>query len=373
MRIAIAEAWKGCGFTNPNPMVGCVIVKNGVIIGKGFHKKYGDLHAERNALASCTESPEGATVYVTLEPCCHWGRTPPCTDALIESKVVRVVSGSRDPNPLVSGKSGEILKKAGIKTETGILKEECDALNEAFFHYITCGTPFVILKYAMTADGKTATVSGKSKWITGEKARSRVHFDRHRYGAVMAGVGTVLTDDPMLTCRFENPCDGSYPETEKISQPLRIICDTGLNTPLSSKIVKTAGDFPTLIATGISDPEKTKPFTDAGCRVLSLPEKDDKIDMQVLMKKLGEMKIDSVIIEGGPTLAWSALAAGIVNKTNIYLAPKIFGGTGKSGVAGTGVFSPDEAFMLSEPKVTDFEGDLLLESRVIYPEKRKQE
>lgn len=366
MQIALEEAWKGCGFVNPNPMVGCIIVKDGRIIGRGFHKKYGGLHAERNALASCTTSPEGATVYVTLEPCCHWGKTPPCTDALIEAKVSRVVSGSQDPNPLVSGKSRTLLENAGIKTETGVLKEQCDALNEAFFHYISSGTPFVILKYAMTSDGKTATASGKSKWITGEKARQRVHFDRHRYAAVLAGSGTVAADDPMLTCRFENTAGAQYPEVKETSQPLRIVCDTRLSVPLTSKIVRTATDFPTLIATGEDNPEKTEPFIKAGCRILTVPKTGRGINLKVLMQKLGEMKIDSVIIEGGATLAWSALAEGIVNKTNIYMAPKIFGGPGKSGVDGSGVPSPDGAFLLSKPEITEFDGDLLLESRVIY-------
>lgn len=375
MGIAVEEAWKGCGHVNPNPMVGCVIVKNGAIIGKGFHGTYGGLHAERNALASCATSPEGATVYVTLEPCCHWGKTPPCTDALIAAKVARVVSGSADPNPLVSGKSAATLMEAGIETESGVLKEKCDALNEAFFHYIRAKTPFVILKYAMTADGKIATITGKSKWITGEAARRRVHFDRHRYAAVLVGVGTVLADDPMLSCRFENTGDDVYPSVGEPSHPLRIICDSSLRTPPSSRLVKTARDFPTLIATAVSDREKYKPYLDSGCRVLNAADTGNggaggggnRVDLPLLMKKLGGMGVDSVIIEGGAEIAWSALKSRVVCKTNIYIAPKIFGGAaGKTAVGGSGALLPEEAFALSAPEITVLGGDILLESRTLY-------
>lgn len=185
MRRAIELAKKGRGWTNPNPMVGAVIVKNGSIIGEGYHEKCGELHAERNAIASLTESAEGATLYVTLEPCCHYGKTPPCTEAILEQKIARVVIGSRDPNPKVSGKGAKILREAGVQVEEDFLREECDALNPVFFHYITTGLPYVVMKYAMTADGKIATKTGASKWISGEEARSLVHEMRHDYMAIM--------------------------------------------------------------------------------------------------------------------------------------------------------------------------------------------
>lgn len=194
MQLALALARKGCGWVAPNPMVGAVIVKDGEIIGQGWHEKCGQPHAERNALASCTKSPRGATMYVTLEPCCHTGRQPPCTDAILEAGIRRVVVGSGDPNPLVAGKGIQILRAHGIEVTENVLREECQRLNEVFFHYIRTKRPFVVMKYAMTLDGKIAAYTGASKWITGEKARNHVQEQRHRYSAIMAGVGTVLAD-----------------------------------------------------------------------------------------------------------------------------------------------------------------------------------
>ncbi|HAE80491.1 MAG TPA: bifunctional diaminohydroxyphosphoribosylaminopyrimidine deaminase/5-amino-6-(5-phosphoribosylamino)uracil reductase RibD, partial [Lachnoclostridium sp.] len=201
MRRAIALAKKGEGWCHPNPMVGAVIVKEGRIIGEGYHARRGELHAERNAIKSLTESAAGAAIYVTLEPCCHYGRTPPCTEAILEQGITRVVIGSRDPNPKVAGKGAAILREAGLTVEEDFLKEECDALNPVFFHYITTKTPYVVMKYAMTMDGKIAAKTGDSKWITGEAARERVQEMRHACMGIMAGIGTVLADDPLLTCR----------------------------------------------------------------------------------------------------------------------------------------------------------------------------
>lgn len=354
MCLAIQLAKKGCGWVNPNPMVGAVIVKDGQIIGQGYHEKYGALHAERNALASCRTSPAGATIYVTLEPCCHFGKTPPCTDAILESGIRRVVIGSMDPNPQVSGKGIEILRSRGIEVTEGIRKEECDALNESFFHYIQTGTPYVVMKYAMTLDGKIATYTGKSQWITGEEARQRVQEDRHRYSAIMVGIGTILADDPMLTCRLENG-----------KNPLRIICDTHLNTPLNSKVITTSNIAGTLLATAVKDREKHQPYLEAGCDVAVLPEKDGYIDLRRLMSMLGEKKIDSVLLEGGGTLNWSALQSRVVNKVQAYIAPKLFGGSGKAPLSGLGVDCPDNAFRLSKFKITSIGDDILLESEVI--------
>lgn len=203
MRLALELAKKGCGWTAPNPMVGAVIVKDGRVIGQGYHHRCGDLHAERDALARCTESPVGSTMYVTLEPCCHYGRQPPCTEAILEAGIARVVIGSGDPNPLVAGKGLAILRGHGIEVTEHLLEEECTRLNEVFFHYIQTKRPFVVMKYAMTLDGKIAAYTGLSKWITGEVARNHVHQQRHRYNAIIAGVGTILADDPLLTCRIE--------------------------------------------------------------------------------------------------------------------------------------------------------------------------
>lgn len=354
MQTALELAQKGCGWVSPNPMVGAVIVKDGVVIGQGWHQKYGGLHAERNALADCKESPNGATMYVTLEPCCHFGKTPPCTSAIIKSGISKVVIGSSDPNPLVCGKGTAILREHGIDVMAGILKEACDRLNEVFFHFIRTGLPFVVMKYAMTMDGKIAAYTGKSKWITGESARKRVQADRNCYAAIMVGVGTVLTDDPQLTCRMENG-----------RNPLRVICDTALRTPLESQVVQTAGAIPTLIATACPDQAKQDMFQQFGCQVLVLPQKGGHVDLDTLMTALGKMKIDSLLLEGGGTLNWSALESGIVQKVQCYIAPKLFGGSGaKSPIGGHGVAEPGHAFRLIHTTVTAIGEDFLLESEV---------
>lgn len=354
MRLAIQLAKQGYGWVNPNPMVGAVIVKDGKIIGQGYHQKYGEFHAERNALSDCQTSPVGATLYVTLEPCSHYGKTPPCTEAIIESNISRVVVGSSDPNPLVAGKGIAILRSHGIEVIEHIAKDECDKLNESFFYYIQKKMPYVVMKYAMTMDGKIATRSGKSQWITGEKARHRVHEDRHRYTAIMVGVGTVLADDPMLTCRLENG-----------RNPLRIICDTNLRMPLQAKLVTTTNIAPTLIVTAVTDTKRHQPYLDAGCEVMVVPQRSNHIDLNILMQRLGEKQIDSLLLEGGGTLNWSALQSGIVNKVQAYIAPKLFGGSGKTPVEGLGIDSPSGAFLLSAPVITQLGEDILLESEVI--------
>lgn len=355
MQMALELARKGQGWTAPNPMVGAIIIKDGVIIGSGYHKRYGQLHAERNALASCTRSPQGATLYVTLEPCCHYGKTPPCTEAILEAGIGRVVIGSADPNPLVAGKGAAILRQHGVTVTEGVLQDQCDKLNTVFFHYIQHKTPYVILKYAMTLDGKIATRAGLSKWITGEEARHQVQLDRHRYSAIMVGVGTVLADDPLLTCRLPD-----------CSTPTRIICDTRLRTPLTSQIVQTARQVPTIIASSCTDEAQLAPYRQAGCQMLLVPERDGHVDLTLLMQELGRQHIDSVILEGGGTLNWAALQSGIVQKVQAYIAPKLFGGAeAKTPVEGSGIYSPDQAVQLSAPVITQLGSDLLLESEVI--------
>lgn len=354
MRLAIRLAKQGCGWVNPNPMVGALIVKDDKIIGQGYHKKYGEFHAERNALANCQTSTTDAILYVTLEPCCHHGRTPPCTEAIIENGISRVVVGSSDPNPLVAGKGIALLRSHGIEVIENVAKDECDELNKSFFHYIQSKTPYVVMKYAMTMDGKIATSTGKSQWITSSATRQRVHEDRYRYSAIMVGVDTVLADDPMLTCRLENS-----------RNPLRIICDTSLRTPLRAKIVTTTDTAPTLIATAVTDTNRHQPYIDAGCEIMVLPKKDNHIDLSSLMRRLGEKQTDSLLLEGGGTLNWSALQNGIVNKVQAYIAPKMFGGSGKTPVEGFGVKHPDGAFLLSKPVITWVGEDILLESEVI--------
>ncbi len=354
MQMALELAKKGADFVNPNPLVGAVIVKNGEIIGCGYHEKYGEPHAERNALANCSVSPKGATLYVTLEPCCHFGKTPPCTQAIIQSGISKVMVGIRDPNPLIAGKGIKMLKKEGIEVAEGVLQEQCRSINEIFFHYIQTKTPYVVMKYAMTMDGKIAANDGKSKWITGEMARHKVRQDRNRCSAIMVGVGTVVADDPLLTCRIEGR-----------RNPIRIICDTNLRTPLHTKIVTTARDVPTIFATACKDVQRHQDYIDAGCRIITLSRKDGHIDLSELMMQLGGEKIDSILLEGGGTLNWAMLEAGFVNKVQAYIAPKLFGGLhAKTPLAGLGVKNPDQAIILKNTTINLLGDDILIESEV---------
>ena len=357
MRLALVLAERGRGWTAPNPMVGAVIVKDGAVIGQGCHERYGEPHAERNALASCTADPAGATMYVTLEPCCHHGKQPPCVDAILASGIRRVVIGSADPNPLVAGKGVAILRAHGVEVTENVLREECDALNRIFFHYITTGRPFVSMKYAMTMDGKIAAYTGASKWVTGETARSHVQQQRHRFRGSMVGVGTVLADDPLLTCRMENG-----------RNPVRVICDTHLRTPPQAQVVITAEQIPTILATCCADPERQAVYQRAGCQVLCLNEENGHVDLRQLMERLGREQIDSILLEGGGTLNWAALECGIVQQVQAYIATKQIGGRdAKTNVEGVGIPAPDDAFRLKNSRMERLGEDLLIESEVEYP------
>ena len=354
MRHALSLAVRGEGWTSPNPMVGAVIVKDGEIIGEGWHERRGELHAERNALANCKSDPAGATIYVTLEPCCHYGRQPPCTDALLDAGIARVVVGSGDPNPLVAGKGIAVLREHGVAVTEHVLEDECRAINEVFFHFITTKTPFVALKYAMTLDGKIAAYTGASKWITGKASRERVHHLRNRYRGIMCGVGTVLADEPMLTCRIPGGRD-----------PVRIVCDDHLRTPLSSNLVRTARETPVILATTCADKAKWAPYIDAGCEVIYTPGVDGRVDLISLMRELAAREMDGVLIEGGGTLNWSALSAGIVKKAYVFVAPKMLGGaTAKSPVGGVGFASPDEGAHFAIQRTERLGDDILIECGV---------
>lgn len=378
MERAIELAKKGEGWCHPNPKVGAVIVKDGRVIGEGYHAKCGELHAERNAIASLREPAEGADLYVTLEPCCHYGKTPPCTEAIIENKIGRVIVGSRDPNPKVAGGGVKALREAGIEVVEDFMREECDSLNPVFFHYITTGTPYVVMKYAMTLDGKIATKTGASKWITGEESREAVQHLRNDLMGIMVGIGTVVADDPMLNCRLENG-----------RSPVRIVADSGLNIPLESKIAKTAREYETIIAcalpelpdgeildgeTPLSDPAagQLKDVLATGLRVVNVPDRSGKAgwepgkkegcrtDPAKLMKFLGKEGIDSVLLEGGGTLNESVFRAGVVNEIRAFVAPKIFGGEAQTPVAGCGVTVPDEAEPLRFCGMEQYGGDVML-------------
>lgn len=355
MKLALELAKKGDGYVNPNPMVGAVIVKEGKIIGEGYHEYFGGLHAERKAIKNCRESPEGATLYVTLEPCCHYGKTPPCTEIIIQSKIARVVIGTLDRNPIMAGKSVEILRKHQIQVVVGVLEEECNKLIKVFHKFITTKRPFVLMKYAMTMDGKIATYTNNSKWISGEEAREQVHKLRHSFSAIMVGVNTVIQDNPLLTCRLK---DGK--------NPIRIVCDTNLKTPLTSKIVQKAKWIPTYIATNCEDPVQKEPYIQHGCKLLYVRKKENHIDLMELMNILGSMNIDSILLEGGSMLNWSALQQQIVDEVQVYIAPKIFGGIANTPISGSGVAFPGDAISLCPYSISQIGKDYLIESEVIY-------
>lgn len=370
---AIRLARLGAGHVNPNPLVGAVIVKSGRIIGAGYHEEIGGLHAERNALAACTEDPAGSDIYVTLEPCCHYGKQPPCTDALLAAGVRRVIIGSRDPNPLVSGKGVRILREQGVEVVTDFLRAECDRLNPVFFHYITRKQPYVTLKYAMTLDGKIASAAGESRWISSEASREKARRDRGLSMGILVGVGTVLADDPALTCRTPGAID-----------PVRVILDTRLRTPLTAQVMKTAAVLPaqgglpevstrdgmryprTVIATCEKDKNKLEPYQKAGALVLSLPpDEDGRVSVPVLLKKLGAMKMDSLYVEGGGNVHWSFLRERAADKVQIYIGPLLLGGAdARSPVEGAGFPSPPEALRLTGIRTERIGDDLFLEG---YP------
>ncbi|HOB16736.1 MAG TPA: bifunctional diaminohydroxyphosphoribosylaminopyrimidine deaminase/5-amino-6-(5-phosphoribosylamino)uracil reductase RibD [Defluviitoga sp.] len=357
MQRALELARLGWGTTNPNPLVGAVIVKNGEVIGEGYHKSAGEPHAEINALTQAGEKAEDSIVYVNLEPCSHFGRTSPCTDALIKAGVQEVVIAMQDPNPSVSGKGIKKLKQAGIKVAVGILEEEAKKLNEIFIKYITSDMPFTIWKCAMTLDGKVATVTGDSKWITNEASREYAHWWRYRVSAIMAGIGTVLLDNPMLTVRLPNV------KVEK--QPIRIIIDSFGKTPLNYNVLDT-NQAPTVIATASNiERSRVENFKSKGVEVITTKSKD-RVNLSELMKELHNRQIDSVLIEGGPTLAASAIEEGLVDKAMIFIAPKFIGGkNAPSALGGKGVEKLKDAWNLKNVSIKHFQEDLLVEGYFI--------
>ncbi|ABO50610.1 5-amino-6-(5-phosphoribosylamino)uracil reductase / diaminohydroxyphosphoribosylaminopyrimidine deaminase [Desulforamulus reducens MI-1] len=353
MNMALELAAKARGRTSPNPMVGAVLVKDGEVVGKGFHAKAGGAHAEVVALADAGDRAKGATVYVTLEPCCHHGKTGPCTEALKKAGVKRVVAAMTDPNPLVAGKGLNILKDAGIEVVSGLLEEEAKELNEVFIKYITTKIPFIVLKAATSLDGKIATASGESKWITGDTARNYGHRLRDAYDAILVGVNTVLADDPSLTARL--------PEGRG-KDPLRIIVDSMSRTPTSAKILTQESAAHTIIATTQAAPvERRASLMAAGAEVIVVPGEGPGVDLKKLMVLLGEKQISSVLIEGGGKISGSALNAGIVDKVAWFIAPKIIGGDLAPGpVRGEGIQFLKDATKLYKVTVQNLGADILI-------------
>ncbi|MGN1206103.1 MAG: bifunctional diaminohydroxyphosphoribosylaminopyrimidine deaminase/5-amino-6-(5-phosphoribosylamino)uracil reductase RibD [Eubacterium sp.] len=354
MRQALKLAETAMGHTSPNPMVGCVVVKNGKVVASGCHERYGEYHAERNALTRCQEDLTGADLYVTLEPCCHQGKTPPCTEIIIEKKIGRVFVGALDPNPKVDGGGIKILKEHGIEVITGILEKECLALNEIFFHYIKTGVPYVAMKYAMTLDGKIASVTGDSKWVTGEKAREHVHCLRKKYTAILVGIDTVLADNPMLNCRIREGVD-----------PIRVICDSHLRLPVDSQIVKTAGTIRTIVAYTKANEERKKKLESTDVELLKIPG-EDQVDLEKLIRTLGEQKIDSILVEGGGNIHGSLVKTGLVNRVYAYIAPKLIGGKDAlSPVGGDGIVSMSKAIELENQEILHLGADYCILGDVV--------
>lgn len=352
MKRALRLAAKARGMTSPNPMVGALIVKEGEIISEGFHRKTGTPHAEALAIGRAGENAVGSTLYVTLEPCCHTEkRTPPCTKAVINAGIKKVIIGMIDPNPKVSGKGISELQKAGIETTSGILEAEAKKLNESYIKYITTGKPLVILKVAMTLDGKIATPKGQSRWITSEKSRRMVHRLRSSIDAVMTAIGTVKADDPQLTARIKGG-----------RNPLRIIIDPDLEIPLNSKVLQVPPET-TIIARKSAAEKKKKILLNRGVQIIEY--KGEKVNLQWLMKKLGEKEITSVLIEGGSSLNAHALKEGIVDKVMFFIAPKIIGGKESfPAVGGESFRRLEEAYRLKDVKIKRVGEDILIEGYI---------
>ncbi|HPX61415.1 MAG TPA: bifunctional diaminohydroxyphosphoribosylaminopyrimidine deaminase/5-amino-6-(5-phosphoribosylamino)uracil reductase RibD [Deltaproteobacteria bacterium] len=352
MKRALKLAAKGLGKTSPNPAVGCVIVRDGLVTGEGWHMKAGAPHAEINALEKAGDTARGADVYVTLEPCCHTGKTPPCTEALINAGVRRVFAGMRDPNPKVSGKGLAALEAAGIQVVCGLMEDECHELNRPFIKHITSGFPYVTYKFAMTLDGNIATVTGQSRWISCEESRKRVHKMRAQTDAVMVGVDTILADNPELTVRHVRG-----------RNPLRIIVDSRLRTPESVKVLSGPLAVKTIIATTESNPRVHLRYTQQGATVLVCKEDNGRVSMQDMLYKLGQMGIQSILLEGGSHLAGELLQQSLVDDLVFFVAPKIIGSNGFAPFTLMGITSMEQALKLVFTDVSRSGDDLLIHAR----------
>jgi len=406
MHMAIELAKRGAGKVNPSPLAGAVVVRDDRVLSTGYMETAHGYHAVQNALKNL-EDAEGADLYVTLEPCCQPGGTlepcgesggtsepvgipelggvpepgrtpegndscgcdhgdlPRCSDMIIQKGIRRVFIGSRDPKPEVAGRGAQLLREAGLEVQTGILEKECDRLNEMFFHYVIHKTPYVMMKYAMSLDGKIATVTGESQWISSEISRKDAHVDRNLYPAIMVGVGTILSDNPLLSCRIEGAKD--------TRNPIRVICDTMLRTPLEAQVVTTAREQPTWIATSVN-PKKEKDriaaYEEKGVEFIFVEKAGEHLDLKVLMRELGKRSVDGMILEGGGTLNAAALEAGVVNKVKAYIAPKLLGGAmAVSPIEGMGVEHLADGTVLKYTGAKSLGPDVLLEAIVEKKEK----
>ena len=361
MKMALGLAKNGEGFTSPNPMVGAIIVKEGKVVGKGYHHVAGKAHAEVNAIDDAGALAQGATLYVTLEPCNHTGRTPPCTEKILTAGIKRVVVAMRDPNPDVKGGGIDYLKHRGISIKTGVCEEQAERLNEIFIKYVKTNRPFTIIKCAATLDGRIATRTGDSRWVTGEESRKFVHRLRHAVDAIMVGINTIEKDDPSLTTRLENSIGGL-----KGLDPVRIVLDTHLKIAEKAKLLRLDSDSDTIIITGYSVSEDKKArIEQQGAKIIESPVKDGLIDLDMLMDRLGALGITSLLIEGGSRVIASALSAGIVEKIFFFFAPKILGGDdGVPICKGQGADLMKSCIPVKDINVRQFGNDVMIQGYI---------
>ncbi len=362
MRMALELAGQARGRTSPNPLVGAVIVKDGEVVGRGYHLEAGTPHAEIHALNEAGDRAKGATLYVTLEPCSHFGRTPPCSEAVIRAGITDAYVAVQDPNPLVAGRGIKQMKEAGINVHVGILEEEARRLNEIFIKYITTRTPFVLLKTAMTLDGKIATGTGHSRWVTGDAARQKVHHLRDWYDAILVGVNTVLADNPALTCRLP----------EGGSDPIRIILDSKAKTPVDARVVTQESESPTYIVVTDKAPlDRIKTLSEGKAKIVRCDlDMYGRVDLRELMSKLGEMEITSLLVEGGAEVAASFLDYRLVDKVITFIEPKIVGGRQAPGpVGGFGKAMMDQAVPVTGVTYGQIGEDLFIEGYPQYSDK----
>ncbi|MGB9920981.1 MAG: bifunctional diaminohydroxyphosphoribosylaminopyrimidine deaminase/5-amino-6-(5-phosphoribosylamino)uracil reductase RibD [Moorellales bacterium] len=351
MRRALELAERGAGWTSPNPAVGAVVVRDHRIVGEGYHHRAGEAHAEVNALRQAGELARGSTLYVTLEPCNHYGRTPPCTEAILAAGVRRVVAATADANPRVRGRGLLRLAAKGLQVEVGLERRSARRLNEAFAKYVVTGIPWVSLKMAMSLDGKAATRTGDSRWITGPTARQLVHELRHRHDAVLVGVGTILRDNPQLTVRWRAGRD-----------PIRIVLDSSLRLPLTSRVLTVRSSAPTWVATtAYCNPNRRRALEEAGVEVLAVEGTGSRVDLHQLLVTLGQRGVTSVLVEGGPTVAAAFLEADLVDRLYLFVAPKVVGGREAPGpVGGSGVGRMTEALRLHQMEIRPVGADWLV-------------
>jgi diaminohydroxyphosphoribosylaminopyrimidine deaminase/5-amino-6-(5-phosphoribosylamino)uracil reductase len=348
MRRALELAERGRGHVEPNPLVGAVVVHDGRLAGEGWHRRYGEAHAEVNALAEAGPAARGSTLYVTLEPCCHHGKTPPCTDAVLRAGIARVVAALADPFPQVAGRGAALLREAGVPVELGLGEAEARRQNAPYLKLLATGRPYVHAKWAMTLDGKIATRTGDSKWISNEQSRRRVHALRGRMDAIVAGIGTVRADDPLLTARPAGP-----------RTPLRVILDSHGSLPLASRLVQTARDAPVLVATADAPPECVAPLRAAGCEVLAVTPEAGRAGLAPLLDELGRRRLTNVLVEGGSEVLGSFLDAGAVDEVHVFIAPRLAGGgTARTPLGGRGTGRIADALPLERWETESIDGDL---------------